>query len=171
MGTNSYMEDETQASFEASLMAGFFSLLPASLASAIAAGIYLPVSLFLESGDISSINTTSIIIAFFVVGPIALLISAIFSLVIGFLAVTIGAFFKLIRWWSCVMVGFCIPFFGGASTYWKSFSIDPLNKTFWVVSLWLGFCGACGGFAFWLSWKFLLKTDGKGKIPTFTEKG
>jgi hypothetical protein len=114
-------------------------------------------------------------IAFFV-GFWALLIAAMHVGILGFPAAIVGQYLKLVRWWSSILVGFslgCLPLAGfellkgkGSSEYAGAVAlvVDGVRTTAgWIkfgkeISI-MGFFGATGGLAFWLTWRFMTRFD------------
>jgi hypothetical protein len=114
-------------------------------------------------------------IAFFM-GAWALLVAAFHVGILGFPAAIVGQYLKLVRWWSSILVGFilgCLPLAGfdllrgkGSSEYAGTVAllVDGVRTTAgWIkfvkeLSI-MGFFGAIGGLAFWLTWRFMIRSD------------
>jgi hypothetical protein len=147
--------------------------------SIILISLFLGFSTFfgnVNSGGIPSDNKTNAIsgaryviaIAIFF-GFWSLVIAAIHVAVLGFPAAVIGQHLGFIRWWSSTIVGFILgslPLALSELSTGKAVS-SSLPGIYTPASwgnfaqrvLFMGFFGAIGGFAFWIVWRYLTRSD------------
>lgn len=87
-------------------------------------------------------NISSLINDVFGVGLIFLIGTITVTFTIGLPIFVLGWHFELLNWWSCTIVGFLLGYIVGIA------NPDRLI---------IGLAGTVGGFACWLTWRFLSK--------------
>lgn len=79
----------------------------------------------------------------------AYLVAGAHTLILGIPAFLLGKWLNAIRWWTCVPVAFMIG--GSPMAIWGQAGWAAFNS--W------GLFGAIGGLAFWLLWRFYVRSD------------
>jgi hypothetical protein len=79
----------------------------------------------------------------------AYLVAGAHTLILGVPAFLLGKWFNAIRWWTCVPVAFLIG----------SLPMAILGQAGWSAFTSWGLFGAIGGLAFWLLWRFYIRSE------------
>lgn len=141
-------------------------------------------SLFTSGNSPTPSSSTSGLKDFFGIpiffGTGALWCSCVQVAILGIPAAVIGWRFNLIRWWSCTIGGFFVGFLPmgglpliplivaffaniflnvlvGEQLHWQDLAKNGVDFDLLPAALFLGLWGAIGGFAFWLTWRFLTR--------------